>query len=408
MQISISSKIVRRVLWFFRVIYTAAERFYWDNGFAKAASLAYTTLFSLVPVTALGVAVLASFAVSSDNVGALRNFIFQQFVPSTQGVETIVDYMTQFSTTIAQVNVYGILFVLITSLLLINSIETVLNEVWQVYESRPIFSRIANFSAIILLAPIALFSIYFTAKLKVEPFLINNSDQVYSIYAFIFPIVVDFVVLSFLYLLVPKAPVKVSSAIAGAFVAGILFNAAKWGFAIYIVNFTSYDKIYGAISVIPIFLFWLYLAWIIVIWGAEVAYQSQYLPFTGNILERKVFSMGAGELTLALQAMIYTARSFKAGLAMADERELAEIMQCSPVILRKILSNLERAMLITRGNNASMPVTLLKDPSQISILQIREAVYGAGNALLEEDQLTAVYKCIANKNLAQINLAEVL
>jgi membrane protein len=75
-----------------------------------------------------------------------------------------------------------------------------------------------------------------------------------------------------LYLTLPNCPVKVRHALCGGFVAMVLFAWAKFGFSWYLVNFPSYELLYGALATIPIFLLWLYLTWIIILLGAIVSY----------------------------------------------------------------------------------------------------------------------------------------
>src|SRR4051812_43098609 len=99
--------------WCTRVIFSSCDRFYWDNGFTKAAALAYSTLLSLVPVMALGFSILASFVAQNENIPELRNFILRflrQFAPTTSASDTVLDYLTDFSHTISSLNELAIAF----------------------------------------------------------------------------------------------------------------------------------------------------------------------------------------------------------------------------------------------------------------------------------------------------------
>ena len=152
---------VGELRWTRRVIISSCDRFYWDNGFSKAAALAYTTLLSLVPVTALGFSFLATFVAKNESIPELRNFIirlFKQFAPNAQAVgavDTVIIYITDFTKTIAStsINERAMVFLVITSILLLNSVEYGLNEIWKLFEAGGIPHRIARFGAILWFVP---------------------------------------------------------------------------------------------------------------------------------------------------------------------------------------------------------------------------------------------------------------
>ena len=363
------------IRWFFRVFISGGERFYWDNGFSKAAALAYSTLFSLVPLTVVALGLLASF-LSQIDIDKIRGFIFQQFVPSMQAADTVLTWLNKLTGVIG--NPVVIIFFVITSLLLINAIEYALNEVWQVYEPRTIAQRVSIFCAIIVIAPVFALSAYYTATFDVSGLLAEvgfGQGFLTSIYTWILPLLIDFFAFVLLYYLVPKAPVQLSSAVFGAMAAAVLFDIAKRLFAIYIVSSPFYEAIYQALAAIPIFLFWIYLSWVIVLFGAEVSYQAQYLPPNGKLWTRSVSSIGDGLMVLATQALMIITRSFVEGRRLPNELELAEKLGCSSVVLKPALEALKRAGIIAQGDGHDMPLTLRRAPDKITLEQVREALY---------------------------------
>jgi membrane protein len=360
-----------------RVLVSSIDRFYWDNGFSRAASLAYSTLFALVPVTALFLGFLGSFKALDVYIPDLGDFIFRQFLPDAVGVTQVVTKVREFSETVASLNVVTIPFILITSLLLINSIEYALNQVWQVFEARTVAHRIGIYCAILVLAPILAISAFYTAKFRVEPLLLTFSVDggfVDRLYDGALPFFIDFIAFFSLYFLVPKAPVQVRSASFGALIAATLFDIAKGGFAVYIRGFSSYEKIYGTLATIPIFLFWLYLAWAIVLFGCELAYQVQYLPRTGRLWKRQLLSVGDGRLILAVQSLLIVARAFERGHKLPNDLELAVRLGCSILVLKPALDSLRAAGIITRGDSRDMPISLARSSHLITLEQIRVAV----------------------------------
>lgn len=365
--------ILAEIKYLARVLLSSAERFYWDDGFSKAASLAYSTLFALVPITTICFAFLASFHSLEAFLPGVQKFIFRQFIPSTVGGDQVFQYLGEFSQTVASLNVVAIPFLLITAILLLNSIEYALNRVWQVYESRTVAHRMAIFCAILVLAPIMAISAYYTTQFRVQPIVdswLASSVLLVRIYQFLLPFLIDFASFVALYYLVPKAPVLARAALTGAFFGAFLFDLAKSQFAIYIATFTSYEKVYGTIAVIPIFLFWLYLAWVIVLFGAEISYQAQHLPRTGRLWKRTLLSIGDGRLLLAVQTLVLLGRAFLRGEPLPNELELAERLGCSSLVLKPVLEDLKRGKIIARSDSREMSLTLLKNPDKIGLHEV--------------------------------------
>ncbi len=398
--------------WSSRVILSSLDRFYWDNGFSRAASLAYTTLLSLVPLLALVFGLLGSFAVSNEMLPGVRDFVFRQFIPDLETTNTAIQYLAQFSASVMGMNALVIGVVALTSILLLNSIESALNEIWQVYESRSIPQRLAIFCAIIVIAPVLAVSTYYFATLRLEPLFVGRNyyvESFISLYHHLLPFMIDLAAFFTLYYLVPKTSVRIRAALIGGIVAALLFDAAKLGFAYYIDKFSSYDKIYGTLSSIPVFLFWLYLAWTIIIFGAEVSYQAQNLPRQGRLWKRSLMSIGDGALVLAVQALVMVARSFVGGKRPMTVLELAGRLGCSTVVLRPILSSLERAGIITRTATSEEFVTLLRSPETIMLAEIQETVLGTRGTAGCESVLSKLFAHYKEQQLdAELTLRSLL
>lgn len=413
---AVTSHPLRRILtffhWLFRVFVSAIDRFYWNNGFGRASGLAYMTLLSLVPVAAMGAIILTSIVVRGDEVSSISQFVVRQFLPQMQFLEpsengisareeglppifarekqvgegekatqvtinlqafdqVLLEYLDEFQGALNHLNELVIVFIVITCLLLLNSIEYALNEIWQVYETRPFGHRLAIFCAIIVLAPVLAVSGYYSSNylsgLRIGEYFPRS-------FLWLIPFLIDFSAFVALYYWVPKAPVKLFSACLGALSAAILFGAAKTVFAIYIMNFSSYQRIYETLAVIPIFLVWLYLAWTIVLFGVEISFQSQYLPRQGKVGKRTLLSIGDGRLVLAMQALILIARAFREGRALPNDLELCERLGCSTMVLKPILDTLKAIGIIERGEGRAMPLTLLRSPDRIMIQDLKGAL----------------------------------
>lgn len=386
--------LVDELIWIARVFISSGDRFYWDNGFSRAASLAYTTLFSVVPASAFMFAFLASLSIQGDHLPRLQEFLFRQFLPDSASTDQVVEYLSRFSSTVMSASPLVAAAVLITLILLINSVESVLNEIWQVYEPRTVAQRVAIFCAIIVIGPIMAFSGYWFITSRITPLIDELSGvnlYVTQVYRYLMPILIDCVAFVSLYHLVPKAPVRFRSAIFGGFIAAVLFSGTKWAFAVYIEEFSSYNQIYGALGAVPVFLFWLYLLWVIVVFGAELCYQAQHLPRFGALQRRSVRSVGDSALVLAVQALTMVASAFLNGRRLPNDLEIAEALGCSSVVLRPTLAALEKAGIIAHGDSREMPVILLRTPESISLSEIQRAVLGTRAAVQYPEVLCRLF-----------------
>lgn len=390
--------------WLVRVLVSSCDRFYWDNGFSKAAALAYSSLLSLVPLTALCFAIIGAFGAAAEHAEVQR-FIFQQFVPSGSVVQDLLPKIQGFSETIRSLNVVVIAALVVTSLLLLSSIEYALNQVWQVYQARSLTDRTAIFCAIIVLVPFFAVSGYYTST-KVAP-LMAGLGPLSALYQDALPFLIDFLAFVALYYLIPKAPVKIGPAAFGAFCAAALFGSAKFWFATYIVQFSNYNAVYGSIAIVPVFLFWLYVSWTIVLFGAELSYQAQNLPRTGRLWSRSLMTVGDAAMVLAVQAMVLVVRAFIAGEKIPNEIELAEQLGCSSVVLKPGLDALERAGLVMRGDGRDMPLLLMRSPDSITIAEIQQAVFKRRSSMILGVEMSRLYECYSSvKDPEKVSIAD--
>lgn len=397
---------IAELKWLGRVLISSADRFYWDNGFSKAASLAYSSLLSLIPLTALCFGILAAFMSGGEEyMSQIREFFFKQFIPGSTALDALMPLVEKFSSKMT--SFYFVAALIGTSLLLLNSIEYTLNQVWQVYETRRITDKIAIFCAIIVLLPVFAFSGYYTST-KVEP-LFADFGLVSGVYHDTMPFLIDWVAFVMLYFLVPKAPVRFIPALFGALVASLLFGLAKHWFAYYIVEFSTYERVYESLALVPIFLIWLYVSWTIVLFGAEISYQAQHLPRSGKLWTRSLMSIGDGAMLLAVQSLVIVAKAFGGGQKIPNELEIAEALGCSSLVLKSSLDSLERAGLIMRGDSRDMPLLLMKSPEAITVSEIREAVFKKRQAMFLGGEISRLYECFGgDKRASQVSLSQII
>ena len=238
-----------------------------DRCLEEAASLSYTSLLSMVPLLAVMFGIISAFPVFDSWSARLQAFIFDNFLPSTG--EQIAPYIDTFLNSVSGLTLPGTTVLIITALLLMIRIETAFNRIWRVERARTWVNRVVMYWAVLTLGPILIAAAIAISAQQVFGAIGvdgNISPGLYSVGMFL----LTWLLISMVFVLVPNRSVRIKHALAGAFLSAVLFTIVKSGFVAYVSN-TNYSVIYGALATIPIFLFWIYLVWIVILFGASLA-----------------------------------------------------------------------------------------------------------------------------------------
>ncbi|TCV93552.1 tRNA-processing RNAse BN [Biostraticola tofi] len=255
------------LLTFFKLL---IKRAYADDISVLAGHLAYVSLLSLVPLITVIFALFAAFPVFSEVSIQLRQFIFTNFMPATGDV--IQRYLEQFILNSSRMTAVGTCGLIVTALLLIYSVDSVLNIIWRSKKKRPVVISFAVYWMVLTLGPLlAGASMVVSSYLLSLNWLNNTGISTFKDVALrVLPLLLSCASFWMLYSLVPTVRVPARDALTGALVAGLLFELSKKIFGLYITLFPSYQLIYGVLAVIPILFLWVYVSWCIVLLGAEI------------------------------------------------------------------------------------------------------------------------------------------
>lgn len=268
-----------KTIWsWFKACGIAAKRLFLDKYTYRASALAFTTLLTLVPLVVVIVSIISFFPIFTKFITLAQNYIFENFVP-TSGT-TIQFYLERFINQATKLPTLGIVFLFFTVITLIITIEHTLNDIWQAQQRKKKITAILLYWLVLILMPLLLgFSVFFgsyvfsiswfsgaTSKLGIQiPLLVS------------LPLLINTVMFSALYVAVPNCKVPWKDGFLGGFIAAGLFEIAKKGFALYMRKFPNYELIYGTLATIPIFLLWIYISWLIILYGALVTHAKYQL-----------------------------------------------------------------------------------------------------------------------------------
>ena len=234
-----------------------------------AASLAFTTLLGLVPLFTVAFAYVARFPLFASSQQALESYLLQYFLPgSSAGIHR---YLTEFVAKTAELKGLGTFFVVVTVVFLVAQIESEINAIWGL-PTRSLRRR-----ALVYLLGLTAGPVFIAAAVYFMSWLIEESVAIVAIGSQTLATIVQpfaflaaTAVFTLIYALVPADRVPLRFAVTGGLLAGAAFEIAKYGFRFYALHFASYQAIYGALAILPLFLIWLYVSWIIVLVGAAV------------------------------------------------------------------------------------------------------------------------------------------
>ena len=250
-----------------RALNIAAQGFSGET-LVLASALAFSTILALVPLVTVVFSALSLFPVFDDWKLIIEQFIFANFVPATGAV--VNEYLQTFRAQAGRLTVVGLLTLMATSLMLLATIENAFNRVFEVVEGRTPGQRILVYWALLTLGPILIVaSLAFTSYLLAESVLgdvIRLGSSVESILPTL-PMVFEALSFFILYSLAPNTKVSLAPAVYGAIIATVFFEIAKTGFSFYVTRFNSFEVIYGAFGVIPVFLIWVYISWLVILAG---------------------------------------------------------------------------------------------------------------------------------------------
>jgi membrane protein len=245
-----------------------------NQGLQFAAALSYSTLLSVVPITILLFFISLQTELFSHVFEQVREQLLTQLLPTSR--EQVEAYLLQTTHNMKSFSYISMAFILLSAIWLSLGIERALNHIWHVKTPRKIILRIPAHITLWLLTPILITaSISLSTWMASLPYLHDIPEQI-SLFSKLLPYFISSSALFLLYFFVPNTSVKLKYAGIAGLSAGLIFEVSKWLFTIYITQYAMYDKLYGALATLPIFMLWILISWIVILWGASLSFVLQH------------------------------------------------------------------------------------------------------------------------------------
>jgi len=345
----------------------------------RAMSLVYTTLLSVVPLIAFSFSVLKGLGVSKQ----LEDKLYTILEPlGPKGVE-ITDQVMHIVHNVngSVLGSIGLAFFIYTAISMVQKIEAAFDYVWYVTKSRNFAKRLTEYMLVLLTGPlvitIALGAIASIGNESIVQWIAQNSifGPIFSATSKLTPYLLITGMFTFLYWYMPNTKVKLRSALVGGLAGGFMWASLGMIFAAFLTNSARTQAVYASFAIAITTLFWLYLNWLILLIGAQIAFYFQN-PAYLRIGRREPRLSNAMRERVALNIMYRVGREFRNPVLGVNLRSLSRAMRIPSITLAPIAAGLEAAGILTSNENEDLLPG--REMSRITLKDILAVVRSTG------------------------------
>ena len=315
----------------------------------RAMSLAYTTLLSIVPLLVFAFAILKGLGARGDLKFILEQFFAPLGGSSDQLTESVLQFVRNMRGDL--LGSIGLAFLVYTVVTTIQKVETSFNFLWRVDRPRSFLRRFSEYLAVMILGPILLaVALGLLASAEKSPLAawveaIKPLAWTLSTVGKILPYVVVTIIFTFMYVFIPNTKVHFRSALIGGITSGIVWALVGKVFTAFIVYSSSWVAIYTGFAVVLTTLVWIYLSWLILLIGAQLAFYLQFPQYLRH--GQASFELtGRDREQVALSIMYLVGRDYSAGKTSWSANSLSTELDIPSIALAPVLHCLESTGLI--------------------------------------------------------------
>jgi membrane protein len=334
-------------------------------------ALTYATILSLVPFLAVAFSVLKAFGVQNQ-LEPLLDRVFAPLGPEAAEVSRrIVEFVSNLK--VGVLGALGVAGLFYTVISLVGTIESSLNHVWRVHESRAWKDKFRDYLSVVMVGPVLIFTaLGLTASAQsygiVRQTLALLPPIVMVVVTGVIPYVLFSLAFTLLYRFMPNTHVSLRAAAAGGVFAGVGWKLAGTAFTAFVADSGGYAAIYSSFAILILFLLWIYVSWSIALAGAVIAYLVDHLREEAMRGER--FEGREGE---ALRTLVLLAERHAAGLPPLEVRDLARELGVPAAAVEDVVSAcVERGLVLVSAEPPG--VALARPPAMVKVAEVLDAV----------------------------------
>jgi membrane protein len=347
----------------------------------RATSLVFTTLLSLVPLLALSFSMLKAFGVHNQLEPALIGLLEPLGEKGGELAQQLVQFVENVG--VGVLGSVGLVVLIYTVVSLIQKIEGAFNFIWRVSSLRPLIQRVSSYLSVVLLGPMLVFAaVGITATvlrstMVQELLMVAPLGTLYYGFSKLLPYLLVSGAFTLTYLIIPNTHVRITSALLGGAVAGILWETGNWGFTSFIVNSTKYTAIYSSFAIIILFLIWIYLSWMIMLLGASIAFYHQNPAYRHP--NATVIGQRSRE-ALALEILRRVNLTHRGDTSRWTQQSLTDAVQLPLEQISHVLTPLMYAGLLVYTDDRPAHIVPGRDLETVSIKNVLDVMSGCTEA----------------------------
>ncbi len=350
-----SARYPHRLVAFGRYVFVLARDLLEGQLNMRAMSLVYTTLLSIVPLLALAFSVLKALGVHNSLEPVLLEFLRPLGDRSEEISSSVIGFVENIR--VGVLGSLGVALLFYAALSLIQKVESAFNYIWRIERPRPLSQRLGEYFAVLTLGPVAIFAaLGMTASVLNSAVVARIADiEPFGLLIFVaarmLPYLLIIGMFTFMYEFVPNTRVRLRAAAIGGLFAGVLWQAGSTAFASFVAHATNYNAIYSGFAIMIFLLIWLYLGWLILLIGCQLAF---YIQHPEHLKPRRTPASLSGRATeyLALAIMGLAGRRFMQGKPGYTEEELTLALHAEPEHVARVVEVLMfHGLLVEAGSD---------------------------------------------------------
>src|SRR5882757_634709 len=341
----------------------------------RAMSLAYTTLLSLVPLLVFSFSILKGLGARGDLPYLLHEFFRPIGSAATELTESVMQFVTNMRGDL--LGSIGLAFLVYTVITTIQKVEASFNFVWRVERPRSFARRFTEYLSVMIIGPILLaVAVGILGSAEHSPFAqwlnaIPPLALTMALLGRVVPYVIVTIVFAFMYRFIPNTRVALRAALIGGVTAGVMWALVGQVFTAVILYSSQMMAVYTGFAIVLTTLIWVYLSWLILLIGAQLAFYVQFPQYLRHGQE-PVELTGSAREQAGLSVMYLIGRDFAAGKTYWTGNGLAAELDVPSTALAPVLACLERGGLIVATEKEQLLPA--RDIAGIQLINVIDAV----------------------------------
>ena len=358
-----------------------------DRGALRASALTFYSMLSVVPVLAMVFGIAKGFG--------FERGLEKTILKAVEGQEEVAVRIIGFAQALLEnvkgglVAGIGLLVLFYTIIMILSHIESAFNDIWGIKKGRNLGRKISDYLSMLLIGTVLFImssslTVFVTSgvKLALEKVTILQFLRPGIFFLLqLLPYVALWVLFSFMYIILPNTKINMKSGILGALIAGTMYHIFQWGYISLQIGVSKYNAIYGSFAALPLFFIWLQLSWLIVLFGAEIAFAHQNVE-TYEFEEDCLTVSQSFKRLLSLRVAHLLVKRFAAGEKPWDAWTIAHELEIPIRLVNQILFELVGSGIASEvrvDQNKDVGYEPARDPETISIKYVIDALESRGS-----------------------------